>query len=99
MMLTNVNSMLTTSPSSWRRVARWAFLSALVCAECIGADYSCPIRSESSRDWKQDIEHRPHRLDRLLKGVRRRRAPRSHWGQKSERQTPYILSIKNPCDL
>jgi len=45
MMLTNVSSILTTSPSNWRRVDLWAFRSALCCGECIfsGASGSARI--------------------------------------------------------
>src|ERR1700722_10912843 len=44
MMLTNVSSILTTSPSNWRRVDLWAFRSALCCGECIDSGASVSAR-------------------------------------------------------
>jgi hypothetical protein len=49
MMLTNVNSMLTTSPSNCRRVDLWAFRSALCCGECITTEFPRANSADKAR--------------------------------------------------
>src|SRR6202035_5064289 len=59
MILTSVNSMLTTNPSNWRRVDLWAFLSALCCAECIRLD---PLPANTAEKIPSaDLNSRDHR--------------------------------------